>query len=161
MKGKITKRAVDALACNSNTEAVLWDQEVKGFGVRARGTTKSYILHYRAGTGRAALLRKLTIGRHGSPWTPEQARTEAKRLLGLVASGVDPGLIRATQRTIPTLAEISDLYIAEGTSHKKPSTLRNDRSRLRLHIKPLLGRKRVDQIFVRAVPKFINSAPSA
>jgi integrase len=44
---------------------VLWDQEVRGFGIRARtGGAKTYILHYRARTGRGAPLRKLTIGKH-------------------------------------------------------------------------------------------------
>ena len=80
MRGKITKRSVDALkAAADGAEAVLWDSELKGFGVRVqRGGAKSYVLHYRAGTGRGAPLRKLTIGRHGSPWTPETARREAK-----------------------------------------------------------------------------------
>jgi Arm DNA-binding domain len=82
MQGKITKRAVDGLASAGDAEAVLWDTDVKGFGLRARsGGSKSYILHYRVGSGRGAPLRKLTIGKHGSPWTPETARTEAKRLL--------------------------------------------------------------------------------
>jgi hypothetical protein len=54
---------------------VLWDSELKGFGIRVqKGGGKSYVLHYRVGTGRGAPLRKLTIGRHGSPWTPETAR---------------------------------------------------------------------------------------
>ncbi|MDH2348140.1 Arm DNA-binding domain-containing protein [Bradyrhizobium sp. SSUT77] len=33
--------------------------------------------------------RFVTIGPHGVPWTPELARKEAKRLLGLVANGKD------------------------------------------------------------------------
>jgi hypothetical protein len=32
----------------------------------------------------------MTIGVHGSPWTPETARSEALRLLTIVRSGVDP-----------------------------------------------------------------------
>ena len=35
-------------------------------------------------------VRKLTTSKRGSPWTPDMARTEAKRLLGLIASGEDP-----------------------------------------------------------------------
>ena len=31
-----------------------------------------------------------SIGRHGSPWTPDAARNEAKRLLGLLVGGDDP-----------------------------------------------------------------------
>src|SRR5947207_16028795 len=91
MRGKVTKRGVDKLEPDGNAEAVLWDTELKGFGIRARsGGSKSYILHYRAGAGRTAPLHKITIGKHGSPWTPDSARAEAKRLLGDVAAGRDP-----------------------------------------------------------------------
>jgi integrase len=147
VRGKITKRAVDALAPKNGAEAVLWDEEIKGFGVRARtGGGKSYILHYRVGAGRSAPLRKLTIGKHGSPWTPNTARTEAKRLLGVVASGQDPAQLRAEERKALTVGDLCDLYLSEGASHKKPSTLRADRGRIVHHIKPLLGQKRVDQV---------------
>jgi hypothetical protein len=76
---KITKRAVDALVLRDGKQAVLWDSEVKGFGVRVRaGGSKSYVLHYRPGSsGRAAPQRTLTIGTHGSPWTPDSVRLEA------------------------------------------------------------------------------------
>jgi integrase len=147
MRGKVTKRAVDALSPQNSSDVVLWDQELKGFGIRARvGGAKTYILHYRAGTGRRAPLRKLTIGKHGSPWTPDKARTEAKRLLGLVASGEDPARRRTTERKTLTLAELCDLYLAEGATHKKSSTLKADLGRIMHHIKPLLGRVRVDKV---------------
>lgn len=71
--------------------AFIWDDEVKGFGLRvAPGGTKSYVLSYRAGRGRNAPQRRLTIGKHGSPWTPELARRQARRLLGAIAAGDDP-----------------------------------------------------------------------
>jgi integrase len=91
-------------------------------------------------------LRKLTIGRHGSPWTPQTARVEAKRLLGLVAAGVDPANTRTTERGAITVAELCDLYLAEGSRHKKASTLRADRGRIAHHIKPLLGKLLVAKI---------------
>ncbi|HEY3909638.1 MAG TPA: integrase arm-type DNA-binding domain-containing protein [Stellaceae bacterium] len=53
------------------------------------------MVHYRIGVGRGAPLRKLTIGKHGSPWTAETARAEAKRLLALVAHGNDPATVKA------------------------------------------------------------------
>src|SRR5262249_50266817 len=146
-RGKITKRAIEALSPNNSGDAILWDQEVRGFGIRARaGGAKTYILQYRAGTGRRAPLRKLTIGKHGSPWTAVTARTEAKRLLGLVASGQDPAGCRLIERKALTISELCDLYLAEGATHKKMSTLRADRGRIQNHIKPLLGRKHVDKI---------------
>ena len=147
MRGKITKRAVDGLTANSGIETVLWDTDVKGFGVRARPAGgRSYILHYRVGTGRGATLRKLTIGKHGSPWTPEMARVEAKRLLAEVASGRDPASERQDERNALSFGELIDLYLAEGASHKKLSTIKVDRGRTEHHLRPLLGKLRADQI---------------
>ena len=59
MRGRITKRSVDALKpAADGAEAVLWDTELKGFGARVqRGGAASYVLHYRVGTGRGAPLR--------------------------------------------------------------------------------------------------------
>ena len=75
----LTKRAVDA-AQPSAREWCLWDTEVKGFGLRVRPSgVKTYVACYRAGEGRQAPIRRCTIGQHGAPWTPEQARREAKR----------------------------------------------------------------------------------
>jgi hypothetical protein len=83
MRGKVTKRAVDGLAPNTDAEVILWDQEVRGFGIRARtGGAKTYILQYRAGTGRGAPLRKLTIGKHGSPWTPRHGTHRGEAAVG-------------------------------------------------------------------------------
>ena len=39
-----------------------------------------------------------------------------------------------------------DLYLTEGTAHKKASTLRVDRGRIQLHLKPLLGGRRADAV---------------
>src|SRR5690348_2244655 len=127
MRGKITKRSVDALHPTANgAECVLWDNAVKGFGVRAqRGGSKSYIVHYRAGTGRGAPIRKVTIGRHGSPWTPDTARREAKRLLGLVENGADPAADKAAGQKAPTMAELAERFLNEHVeSKRKLSTAR-------------------------------------
>jgi integrase len=66
--------------------------------------------------------------------------------LGLVASGEDPAERRANERKALMLAELCDLYLAEGATHKKPSMLKADAARIAHHIKPLLGRLRVDKI---------------
>ena len=161
MQGKITKRAVDSLAASGSAEAVLWDAEVKGFGIRARESGgKSYILHYRLGSGRGAPLRKLTIGKHGSPWTPETARAEAKRLLAEVAAGRDPAIAREADRKALTFGELIDLYLAEGVGHKKPSTLKADRGRIEHHLRPLLGKLRADRI-ARADAERMRNAVAA
>jgi Phage integrase family/Arm DNA-binding domain len=148
MRAKITKRSVDALRpTEEGREAVLWDAELKGFGVRVqRGSVKSYILHYRMGAGRGASLRKLTIGKHGSPWTPEMARAEAKRLLAIVAQGKDPA---ATKRESLTVGQLCDRYLEAArsglvmTRFKRPkrlTTVAIDEGRVGRHIKPLIGK---------------------
>jgi hypothetical protein len=148
MRAKITKRSVDALRpTEEGREAVLWDAELKGFGVRVqRGSVKSYILHYRIGAGRGASLRKLTIGKHGSPWTPEMARAAAKRLLAIVAQGKDPA---ATKRESLTVGQLCDRYLEAArsglvmTRFKRPkrlTTVAIDEGRVGRHIKPLIGK---------------------
>jgi integrase len=87
--GRVTKHGVDLLA-PTGRDYFFWDEEFHGFGVRVTPTGgKSYILQYRMG-GRETTSRRFTIGRHGSPWTPQTARKEAERLAILIRQGVDP-----------------------------------------------------------------------
>ena len=127
---------MDGLAPAGGAEAVLWDTEVKGFGVRARtGGSKSYMLHYRVGAGRGAALRKLTIGKHGSPWTPEMARAEAKRLLADVAAGRDPATARQEERNALNVCELVDLYLAEGAWPQEGLDPEGRRGRIEHHLR--------------------------
>ena len=139
---KLTKRAVDACKAEG-TRYTAWDTEVAGFGLRVTPAgERSYVLKYRC----SGQQRWFTIGRHGSPWTPEMARRQAQRLLGEVTRGVDPASDKQADREAITIAELCDLYLAEGVAHKKTLTLQSDRGRIANHIKPLLGKKRVDAI---------------
>jgi integrase len=95
----------------------------------------------------------MTIGKHGSPWTPDAARNRAKVILGEVArwvdsgcNGPDPAEARQQDRHGLTFGGLLDLYFAEGVSHKKASTIETDRGRAENHLRPLLGRLRVDRI---------------
>jgi integrase len=136
MKTKISKRSVDNLSPD-NDDHMLWDIELRGFGVRCRaGGAKHYLLKYRNSAGRQ---RWYTIGRHGSPWTPETARNEAKLLLGEVASGRDPADDKSTVPSDMTMSGLCELYLQEGCATKKASTFETDRSNIERHIKPLIG----------------------
>jgi integrase len=79
---KITIRTVEQLKPRSR----VWDTVVQGFGVRRQTDGAYYYLRFR----RNGAQTMRSIGRHGSPWTPDTARNEAKRLLGLAVSGDDP-----------------------------------------------------------------------
>ena len=138
---KISKRVVDAATRPNNLDRTfLWDSEVKGFGlmVTARGA-KSYILQYRTPEGRS---RRITIGRHGSPWTPEDARQRAVEMLRSARQGFDPLEAKAEARSALTVTELADLYLSEGVAekpNKKPRSWETDRSNIECHIKPLIG----------------------
>ena len=79
---KITMRTVAALAPGSYVA----DAIVQGFGVRRQKDGAYYYLRFRKNGAQ----QMRSIGRHGSPWTPDTARTEAKRLLGALVGGGDP-----------------------------------------------------------------------
>lgn len=142
--GRIGLRQVGALRPGQT----LWDGSISGFGVRRqRGPAVSYVLQYRHDGRR----RMHTIGKHGSPWTPEMARSEALRLLGEIVRGADPAAVKRTRRAAlsTTIADLCDRYIEDAEAGrlltrrrvpKKLSTLATDRSRITSHIKPLLGR---------------------
>lgn len=144
---RITKRQVEGLAPGG----ALWDADVRGFGVRKQRRDAIYVLKFRA----RGKQRLYTLGLHGSPWTVETARAEARRLLGEVARGTDPSLLRAKAKAAPTLVIFSRQYLAEvSDARKKASTAREDRRILRLHILPLLGERKVVEIDSTDVARF-------
>ena len=126
----------------------LWDTELRGFGCRVqRGGGKSYVLQYRAGSGRGAPLRKLTIGRHGSPWAPETARGEAKRLLGVIEGGGDPAADKIARTQSPTISDLAERFLAEhAESKRKTSTALEYRRLLDRLILPALGKRKVADV---------------
>ncbi len=111
-----------------------------------------YVLKYRVG----GTQHWYTIGKHGSPWTPNAARDKAKELLGDVSKGINPAAKRAADKQALTLSELCDLYLVEGVAHKRKSTLRADRGRILRHLKPMLGRKRVDAITREDVTRLLR-----
>ncbi len=97
MAVKITKRTVDA-AKPRDRDRFLWDKDPKGFGLKVTPAgNKVYVLQYRMG-GRESPVRRFTIGKHGSPWTPDTARDEARRLLTEVGKGLDPMAAKRQKR---------------------------------------------------------------
>jgi integrase len=126
MLGRITKSTVERLPLN----AVLWDQSLVGFGARRQLRHVHYLLRYRINGHQ----RFITIGRHGT-FTPETARTEAKRLLGLVASKIDPASERV--RPAETFGAEIERYLERKRPSLKPRTITEVERHLRVHAKPL------------------------
>jgi hypothetical protein len=154
MSGKrITKRLVDGLKPRSR-EYALWDADMPGFGIRVRPTgSMSYVLVYRAGSGRSAPIRRYTIGRVGK-LTPQTARTRAQALLGQVAQGRDPASDKATERGVPTIAELVDRFIDEHMRPKrKPGTTASYQYVLDQLVKPEFGTAKADKVTRAQVAK--------
>ena len=115
---RITKRMVDALQSNGS-EFTVWDDAVTGFGVRVRPTgTKSYVVIYRAGSGRGAPVRRNTIAAVGKI-APDRARARAMVILGSVAHGHDPADQKTTERGTLTVGELADRFMADHVRAKR------------------------------------------
>ncbi|CAM1633628.1 tyrosine-type recombinase/integrase [Bartonella apis] len=148
---KITKRIVDALEPNEDgKEALLWDSEIKGFGVRVMPSgIKSYIIKYRTIEGRQ---RKMTIGRVGV-LTAEQARNLAREKLTEAMTGGDPAAQRQEIRHSMTVAELCDEYLEHAKQRLKPNSYSSNESNIRIHIKPLIGTRAAAKLTVADVIK--------
>jgi integrase len=156
---RLSKRSIDA-AEPREERYILWDEELKGFGLRVTPSgTKTFFVRYRVGGGRKGTPKHYVIGRYG-PLTPEKARKLAEAALGAVAQGQDPQGERAESRAELTLSELCDLYLAEGCATKKASTLKIDKIRIARHIKPLLGRRRLSEIRTAHIERFMQDVAS-
>ncbi|WP_394761982.1 tyrosine-type recombinase/integrase [Phenylobacterium sp.] len=143
---------------------IVWDSAVGGFHARRqKSETVSYVVVYRTAEGRQ---RWQTIGRHGSPWTPDTAREAAKRILGQVVDGADPAADKHAKRRAASVAELCDLYIADAEAGrlltrrkaaKKPATIATDKGRVERHIKPLLGAMKVAAVTREDIDGFMHA----
>lgn len=115
---------------------IVWDTEVKGFGVRRQRKAAVYVLKTRIG-GRQ---RWFSIGPHGAPWTPEKARQRARVILGEKADRKDPAAIRDARKRNPTVEELAALFLAEHVEAKrKASTAAGYRDLIERLVVPAMG----------------------
>jgi integrase len=147
MRGRrITKRVVDSLKPASG-DYFVWDKSLIGFGVRVQRTgVKSYVVKYRAGSGRDAPTRRVTLGRVGT-LTPDEARTLARKTLGAVAHGSDPAAAKAAERRASTLREVAEIFLTEHVEAKrKRTTAAHYRSLLEKVVLPELGNRKAERV---------------
>lgn len=161
-RAKITKRLVDSLERQAS-RYVIYDTEVKGFGVRMTPSgTATYILEYRPdGGGRNVTKKRMSLGRVGE-MTPEEARNLARNRLSEVRHGQDPLGDRQTKRREMTVNGLIDQWDEENPPGRRtgrpmePRTKAYTLSRLRHHAVPILGRKRVSEVTVDDINDFIR-----
>ncbi len=145
---KITKRSVDA-TLPSQRDVYLWDDELRGFGLKVTPSgNKTYLFQYRIG-GRAGRTRRYTIGKHGSPWLPAGARIEAEKLALKVKQGIDPFAEQAeTAHKAVSLAfdRYIDLFEERYVALKWKSSTRDAVAPLRNYAIPILRNKALTAI---------------
>lgn len=151
---RITKAVVDAAKAGAR-EFTIWDSELKGFGVRIRPSgARSYVVVYRrAGHGRGAPVKRVTIDAVGKI-TPDEARKAAKRILGSIAHGADPAGERASDRRAATLGDLAAAFLAEHVEAKrKPATAAKYRYVVEAFIIPALGKLKPADVTRAAVAR--------
>ncbi|MEH6526538.1 MAG: tyrosine-type recombinase/integrase [Sneathiella sp.] len=151
---KLIKRFVDSapLPQPGEKDIMLWDEEIKGFGIRIKPTgVKSYLVQYR-NDGRS---RRLTLGKHGTI-TAEEARQLAKEHLGDVAKGNDPAEEKLQKRKAPTFAQLAEDYMERHAKpNKRPASIKTDQATIDKILLPKLANRKVREIRQRDIEQVI------
>jgi integrase len=140
MLGKITKTSMERLTPGGEW---LWDSAVIGFGARRQTDGVFYYVRYRL-NGRQHIK---SLGRHGSPLTPDIARTTAKVKLGIAATGTDPF---AQTLAAEGFGREVTRYLERKQATLKPRSYREVERHLLNHAKPL-HRLRLGEIDRRTI----------
>jgi integrase len=159
---KLTKRAIDAINRDPRKDVFVWDDEVRGLGVRVKPSgVRSFFVQYRNSSG---ISRRLTLGKFGV-LTADEARKLAKITLADVVKGADPAEKRLEGRKSITVRQLCQAYLdaskkglvlGKGRRPKKPSTLYVDRGRIERHIIPLLGSRAVRDLNTPDIARFMR-----
>lgn len=143
----LTKRAVDAAQAIDGERTIIWDTELRGFGLLVLPSgVKSFVAQYRNAAGRQ---RRMTIGRYGA-FTVDGARDEARQILAAAARGADPLDDRKRVRAADDCADLFDKYLSEHVAaHNAATTLAENTRIVEKHIKPRLGHIQVQAATTR------------
>lgn len=137
---RLTKRRIESLAAPPNCDYFVWDDELRGFGVRVTehaGTVRrAYVVGYRP-PGRRTF-RRHTLGAHGT-LTLDEARRLARRLLADVLDGEDPAEERRRLRGRRTLSQLGEAYLRDVALRAKPTTAREYARLWKTAVVPTLG----------------------
>ncbi len=115
---KLTKSIIDAIPYPKTGQKFYRDSAIKGFALRVGTGSKVYIAESKVNNKTV----RVTIGHHGV-FTAEQARHEAKNILGMIARGINPNdADKAKRARSVTLAEVFQAYL-KARSSLKPRTI--------------------------------------
>ena len=138
---KINKTTLKAIKLPESGQAFLWDDDLKGFGIRvSHGGAVAFVVQYRDANGKG---KRRTLGRYGVIQI-DAARDAARKILMQAADGI----VQETGKI--TMDQLWDHYVdagfpkPQGKGLKAPITAEKDAGRWRNHISGHLGARRVD-----------------
>ena len=149
----LTKRTVDRLTVNGK-DAVFWDNELPGFGVRVYPSGKKVFVVQTRAFGRST---RISLGTHGdTDFSVDQARKKATDVIARIKDGQPP--VEPEPAPDPTVADLAERYEREYVAmHCKPATISHYRLMLRKHVVPALGERRVADVEYKDILAFHNS----
>lgn len=104
---KLTKRSIDSLPLPEAGQALYWDDELPGYGLRVTKGAKTFIVQRRV----AGKTVRVTLGKYG-PLTPDQARKLAVKNLSELVQGVNVNAAKEAEKAQGvTLDEAIDTYL--------------------------------------------------
>ena len=155
---KLTKRIVERLKAEGK-DAIYWDRDVAGFGVRVHTTgRKLYIVQSRGPAG----LKRVTLGRVGAQ-PIDKHRREAAAVIDRIKRGEEP--FPPEPAPEPTVADLAERFLKTHVGARcKPGTAKSYRLAIRNHILPALGEKALGEVGpedVAALHHGLRETPSA
>ena len=137
---KLTKRTVDALEADGK-DALFWDRELAGLGVRVHVTGRKTWLVQSRGPGGP---KRLTLGRHGE-LTVDEARKQAALIIDRIKRGED--FSAAAPETEPTVSGLAERFMRTHVEkHLKPASVAAYRTVLDKYILPALGGMGLEEV---------------
>ena len=114
----LSKRVVDRLSPSTARDAILWDCNRAGFGVRVYPSGKNVFVVQTRAFGRS---KRVTLDTHGKLAT-EQARKNAAAVIARIKKGPPP--VPPEPAPDPTVADLAECYQREYVEmHCKPATV--------------------------------------
>ena len=130
---RITQRVVERL-CVEEKDAVFWDRDLAGFGIRVHASgRKVYVVQSRGPGG----LKRVSLDRHPDA-TAEAARKKAAEVIDRIKRGESPFPAPAPPKL--TVAGLAERYLRVHVAvHCKPKTAALYKLAIERHILPALG----------------------
>jgi integrase len=139
LSDETTDKMLAALPAPAAGNRIVYDDQVKGFGLRITSAgARAFILNYRA----AGRERRITIGSYPD-WRLKAAREQAKSYKRQIDLGEDPMAAREADRAAKTVDQLCDLFESDHLPNRRATTQEDYRSLLRLYIRPRFGKLKV------------------